>query len=166
MPTSPGTSWERQPPLTACTSCWWRAPQSSPIPADCAQFAWFLATCPDSRHQDAVRARRLASSAVEQQPQDAVHWRVLAAAEYRGGNYQAALDALRQSAQLKQGQDGFDLLLLALCHARLGDHLQADEQYLAAMRWLDENPCDVELIAPLRQEASLLLPAADSPVTN
>jgi tetratricopeptide (TPR) repeat protein len=103
---------------------------------------------------------------VQEQPQDAEHRRVLAAAEYRLGDCRAALESLERSADLKRGQDGFDLLLLALCHAELGQRQQADELYGEAIRWLDHNPCDAELLASLRQEAEIALRTGHAPAAN
>jgi hypothetical protein len=73
---------------------------------------------------------------------------------------------LEQSVDLKRGQDGFDLLLLALCHARLGDRQQAEALYGSALGWLDSNLCDAELLAALRQEAERTLRAVRTPSAN
>lgn len=122
-----------------------------------AQFAWFLVTCPDAQRQNPVRAMELASAAVEQRPQHAPTRRILAAVHYRQGRYLDALEAVRQSAASQGCQDGFDLFLSALCHARLAERSQAIQSYDLALRWIADHPCDLDLLAPLQWEATAVL---------
>jgi uncharacterized protein HemY len=81
---------------------------------------------------------RLAERAVEIDGSRAMYWNTLGVAHYRDGQYQKAIQALERS--LQSGGDstaGFDLVFLALCHARLGDDSAADDCFRRAAAWLE-----------------------------
>src|SRR5262249_17776878 len=96
-------------------------------------LAWFLATCPDPKRRDAVRAVAHGRRAVELAPQGGDCWRALGAALCRAGEWSAAADALEKAAALRAGGTS---LLLALARAHLGEGDQARALYDRAVRWL------------------------------
>jgi tetratricopeptide (TPR) repeat protein/tRNA A-37 threonylcarbamoyl transferase component Bud32 len=102
-------------------------------------LAWLLATCPDPRVRDPGRAVEMATKATKLHP-SGQHWNTLGVAHYRAGNWQAAVDALKQSTRLRQGGDAFDWLFLAMAHRKLGRHDEAGQAYDRAVQWLEKNP--------------------------
>lgn len=78
-------------------------------------------------------------------------------AEYRAGNYQAALAALRESMDAGKGGDGFDWFFVAMSHWRLGDAEEARKWHDKAVAWMGKRkPKDQELIAFAAEAAELL----------
>ncbi len=59
-------------------------------------------------------------------------------ARFRDGQYQKAIQALKRTLQSDDNSAaGFDLVFLALCHARLGNASAADDCYRRAAAWLE-----------------------------
>src|SRR5262249_31312736 len=79
-------------------------------------LAFWLATCPDPRFQDAGRAVPLAKKAVELAPHEGDYWNTLGVAHYRAGDGKAAVEALKKSTELREGGDGFGWFILAMAH--------------------------------------------------
>jgi uncharacterized protein HemY len=87
----------------------------------------------------------------------AEQWRTLGVAEYRAGNWKAALHAFDKSTARAYGHDNWDLFFLAMVHWQLGDKNRASKLYEQARRWMEGNrPGDME-IRSFRDEAALLL---------
>ena len=63
------------------------------------RLAWLLATCADSKVRDPRRAIAAAKRAVNLSPNDGSYQRTLAWAEYRAGNWQAAVTALHKKCE-------------------------------------------------------------------
>ncbi len=102
-------------------------------------LAWLLATCPDSKVRDPVRAVALAKRAVELAPGTGNFWNTQGVAHYRAGDWKAARAALEKSMNLRAGGDAFDFLFLAMAHRKLGNQDEARKCYDQAVRWLEEN---------------------------
>jgi hypothetical protein len=120
-------------------------------------FAWFLATCPESRLRDAKRAVPLAKRATELRPEFGGYWNTLGVAEYRAGEWKASRAALQRSIDLRKGGDSNDRFFLAMAHWQLGEKEKARQQYDKAVQWMEANrPQDEELIR-FRAEAKELL---------
>jgi tetratricopeptide (TPR) repeat protein len=102
-------------------------------------LAWLLATCPDATERDPGRAIDLAKKAVELEPKAAEYWNTLGVANYRAGDWKAAVAALDRSVELNQGGEAVDLLFLAMAHRKLGNHNQARKAHAQALQWLDKN---------------------------
>ena len=69
----------------------------------------------------------------------AVYHNTLGVALYRAGKFQEALAPLSKSLEGSQGRaDGFDLLVLAMCHHRLGNAAAARDHFDQAVRWLEQ----------------------------
>jgi serine/threonine protein kinase/tetratricopeptide (TPR) repeat protein len=107
-------------------------------------LAWQLATCPQARLRDRVRAVDLAKQAVALQPKERTCWTTLGVAQYRAGDWSAARDALRKSLELRQGKEngfwyGRTALFLAMSHWQLGEKEKARDSYRQALEWMQKN---------------------------
>jgi tetratricopeptide (TPR) repeat protein len=125
---------------------------------DCVNdFAWFLLRAPNADQESVLMALRLATEATESQPENGVYWNTLGHAQYRAGDFGAAIMALERSIDLNRGGKGGDCLLMAMAHAREGRPQEARDWYDRAALGIEQNrPNDPELLA-LRQEADALL---------
>jgi uncharacterized protein HemY len=92
-----------------------------------------------NRHEDYLQqAYELAEQVVKRAPKVGVAWSTLGMARYRAGKFRGAIEALEQSARLRDGGDGYDLFFLAMAHWQLGDKEQARQWYDKAVQWMDE----------------------------
>jgi serine/threonine protein kinase/Tfp pilus assembly protein PilF len=66
-------------------------------------LAWQLATCPDLRLRDPGLTVAYAKKAVELAPDRGYIWNTLGEAQYRNGEWKAAIEALMKSVQLRLG---------------------------------------------------------------
>jgi serine/threonine protein kinase/tetratricopeptide (TPR) repeat protein len=120
-------------------------------------LAWLLVTCADARFRDPNRAIVLSRRAVELEPKDGNQWNTLGVAQYRAGDWKAAITALTKSMELRKGGDSLDWFFLAMARWQLGDKEQARKWYEQACSWMDEHsPADEELKG-FRSEAATLL---------
>jgi serine/threonine protein kinase/WD40 repeat protein/tetratricopeptide (TPR) repeat protein len=131
-------------------------------------LAWFLATHPDPKLRDPIRAVALAKKAVEAAPTEGLYWNTLGAAQYRAGDWKAAVAALKKSMELRQGGDAFDFFFLAMACERLGQKEQARKWYKQAALWVEKNgpalaknPQYAEELRRFRAEAAELLEIKD-----
>src|SRR5205814_10449597 len=115
--------------------------------------AWNLAACPDPKFRDPARAVRVATGLVETAPAAGLNWSILGAAQYRAGDWPAAVAALDRAIELKKGGDKRDWLFLALAHGRLGHAAEARRYYDRAVQPLPNRAS----IHRLRAEAAELL---------
>jgi tetratricopeptide (TPR) repeat protein len=120
-------------------------------------LAWFLATAENPAHRDPAMAVELAKRAVELSPQSGGIWNTLGVARYRAGEWQAAVDALQKSMELRGGGDAFDWLFLAMAHQQLGNKDEAGKWYDKAVEWRDKNQPNNEEFRRFRAEAEELL---------
>ena len=126
------------------------------------EVAWFLATCPDSRLRKADWAVRLANEAREFRPDAGYVWAALGAAQYRAGNWRAALHTLEGCSERRSYRDVAAWLFLSMAHWQLGEHQAAHHWYKKAVEWMDTNgPTDQEVVR-LRAEAEGLLGIAET----
>src|SRR5262249_12726502 len=79
-------------------------------------LAWLLATCPEAKYRDPKRAVGLAPTAVLIAPKLGAAWNTVGVANYRAGDYPAAVKALIRSMELSQGGDSHDWFFLAMAH--------------------------------------------------
>src|SRR5262249_22044497 len=92
------------------------AADSTHDPERQASLAWFLSTCPALQFRDPDRAVKLARSAVPQTASSGTIWNTLGVAEYRMGNWRAAIASLKKSRELPEGDASIDKLFLAMAH--------------------------------------------------
>jgi serine/threonine protein kinase/Flp pilus assembly protein TadD len=121
------------------------------------ELAWFLATCEEPRLRRVDRALELANAALKQAPKYAEIWTTLGAAEYRAGHWQAAVEALQKSSELKYYNVARTGFFRAMAHWQLGQKDQARQCYQQAAAWMEKNrPWDKEL-GRFRAEAEELM---------
>jgi tetratricopeptide (TPR) repeat protein len=125
--------------------------------------AWRLVTSPEGQ-RDPARALVLIQKALERQPDNAHFLNTLGVAQYRSGQYAAAVFSLEKSLAAGKGRsDGFDLFFLAMCHAKLGDAARAKECFDRAVKWRetrkDLSPQCAEELKAFRSEAEAELRA-------
>jgi eukaryotic-like serine/threonine-protein kinase len=116
-------------------------------------LAWMFATCPEIELRDPAKAVALAKRAVELRPTDGTGWNTLGAAQYRAGDWQAAIESLTKSMELRSGGDAEDWYFLAMAHCRLGHVDDARKWHQQAIEWEEKNG---PLLANNRQVADEL----------
>jgi serine/threonine protein kinase/WD40 repeat protein len=122
-------------------------------------LAWFRATCPDARYRDPAQAVALAEKAIALAPADGNIWNTLGVAQYRAGNWPAAIQALDQSMKLRQGGDGRDWFFLAMGHWKQGDQALARKWYARGVRAMAGQTRQDEELRRFRAEAADMLGA-------
>jgi uncharacterized protein HemY len=78
-------------------------------------------------------------------------------AQYRNGDWKAAIKALTRSMELHTGGDSTDWFFLAMAHWQLGDKTQARSWYDKAVSWMEKNQPKNEELVRFRAEAAALL---------
>jgi eukaryotic-like serine/threonine-protein kinase len=120
-------------------------------------MAWLLVTCPDSKFRDPSRAVELAKKAVELGPKQGSYWNTLGIAQYRAGDWKAAVAALEKSMEFRKGGDANDWFFLTMAHWQLGDKKDARKWYDQAVQWMEKNQPKNEELIRFRAEAEKLL---------
>jgi len=100
----------------------------------------------------AKTAAELAKKAIELAPKKGGYCNTLGAAQYRAGDWNAAIDALEKSMQLRSGGDSTDWLFLAMAHWQLAHKDEARQWYDKAVEWMDKNKPDHEELRRFRAE--------------
>ena len=100
--------------------------------------AWRLATDPDPAKRDPGEAVKLAEQSVAAEPRNSTYLNTLGVARYRAGDYTGSIDALSRSLSDREvhAQNAF---FLAMAHARLGRHDEAQRWFNAANQWIREH---------------------------
>jgi tetratricopeptide (TPR) repeat protein len=122
-----------------------------------AELAWFLADSADPHFRDPARAVRLAQRAVAESPKNGDFWNTLGMAQYRQGQWRAAVASLEKSNQLRQQRDEGNWLFLAMAHWRLGEKRAARACYDRAVELLQAFEYPPESDRRWRAEAAALL---------
>ena len=100
----------------------------------------------------------LARKAVQLAPKQGAHWNTLGVAQYRAGDWKAAIEALTKSMELMHGEsEGFNTFFLAMSHWQLSDKPQALSWYAKAIAWMEKNQPKNEELIRFRDEAAALL---------
>jgi tetratricopeptide (TPR) repeat protein len=92
--------------------------------------AWLLATAAEAKLRDPARAVKLAKQAVERAPEQRAYWKTLGVAQYRAGDWKAAVAAL-DKAMPPGGGDSTAGLFRAMARWQLGQREQARQEYAA-----------------------------------
>src|SRR5262249_28091203 len=115
---------------------WQQAVDLAPNSAEARNnLAWLLATCRDATLRDPLRAVALATKAVEMRPTLGTCWNTLGAAQYRVGDWAAAITALKKSMELRQGGDAIDRFFVAMAEWKRGNEDEARRWYEKAAAW-------------------------------
>jgi serine/threonine protein kinase/Tfp pilus assembly protein PilF len=120
-------------------------------------MAWLLATCPDIKFRNARQAVVHGKKSTELAPGDGNNWNTLGVANYRQGDWKAAIDALTRSIQLRKGGSGEDYFFLAMGHWQLDQKEKARTWYDKGVAWMDKNKPQDEELRRFRAEAAALL---------
>jgi serine/threonine protein kinase/tetratricopeptide (TPR) repeat protein len=121
------------------------------------RLAWRLATCPDPKLRNGSWAVELARKAVGLEPEQGSWWNTLGAAQYRAGDWKAAIDALTKAMELRLGGDPWDWFFLAMAHWRLGHKEEARRWYDQSVAGMQKNFPHHEELRRFRAEAEELL---------
>jgi tetratricopeptide (TPR) repeat protein len=100
----------------------------------------------------------LAAKAVATVPDSGLFWNTVGVAEYRAGNWDAAIQAIERSHQLLgDGHASHNLFFLAMSYWQLGRKDEARAAYDQAVSWMQKTrPTDEELLRFCAEAASLL----------
>jgi len=121
-------------------------------------LAWLLATCPDAKFRDSAQAIELTKKAMELAPNEGFYSNTLGVAQYRAGDWQAAVAALEKSNELLGGKElSFNAFFLAMAHWQLGNKDEARNWYDLAVEWTEKNKPQDEELKRFRAEAAELL---------
>jgi uncharacterized protein HemY len=90
-------------------------------------------------------------------PSDADCWSALGVAQYRTGDWSAAIDALEKSTRLDVSLDSFNSLFVAMAQWRTGDKVEAREAYDHALREAKNYEGSMVEFRRFRGEAAALL---------
>jgi uncharacterized protein HemY len=101
-----------------------------------AMFATFLLTCDDASFRDPARALELATGLVQDVPERADAWSLLALAHYRTGNWPAADEALKTAIERStdDGATDFHHLLGSMVHWQSGRRDEARKSFAEFQR--------------------------------
>jgi outer membrane protein assembly factor BamB/tetratricopeptide (TPR) repeat protein len=127
-------------------------------------LAWFLATCPDPHFRDPHKAVELAKRAMELSSPGTWHRvRDVGVAQYRAGDWQAAIVALERAAP-----GGWDAFYLAMSYQQLGDKEKARQWYDKALSYAKSQTAEREYeeLMYLRAEAAVLMATGQAPASG
>jgi serine/threonine protein kinase len=127
------------------------------------ELAWFLVGCPDARLSDTAEAERLASRAVELAPNSDQCLRTLGSAQYRNGDWSAAVDAFQKSIRLVHNQTPYDWFFLAMAYWKLGNRQQARQSFDQGEKVYKGQRYPFVVNQRLRAEAAALLEISVQP---
>ena len=90
-------------------------------------------------------------------PMSGPYLNTLGVAQYRAGEYQAAIETLTKSMDVRSGGDAFDWFFLAMAHGQLGNPEAARQWYDKAVAWTQTNTPDNVELRRFQAEAAALL---------
>jgi Flp pilus assembly protein TadD len=122
--------------------------------------ARLLATHPDPRRRDPGRAVALARKAFELDVDDADYWNTLGVAQYRAGDWNGAISALKRAIDL-HGRTSHDEFFLAMSLWQQGEHDAARHLYDQAAEGMKTGKPNDEELRRFRAEAAELLQITD-----
>ncbi|MGD9636800.1 MAG: protein kinase [Pirellulales bacterium] len=123
--------------------------------------AWTLATLPREQVDDAQLAIKFSKRAIALVPTAGDIWNTLGVAEYRAGNWNAAIKALEKSTELSGDENAIDWFFLSMAYQQLGHHDEARQLYEQAVEWMERNQPQNEELCRFRLEAEQLLKTSD-----
>jgi tetratricopeptide (TPR) repeat protein len=127
-----------------------------------SNWSWALSTAADVADRDPIKAVELAQVAIELHPHSANNWNNLGVAQYRAGNWQAAVEALEKADSMIPDGDREHRMFLAMAHWQLGDKDKARELYTQGAGWIAVHGKGIEEQARFQAEAEQLLANPDA----
>jgi tetratricopeptide (TPR) repeat protein len=131
-------------------------------PGICNELAWLDVTGPEEV-RDPHEALRLAREAVAREPANWNFVNTLGVAQYRLGQYEEAIPTLERSLQ-HNSAPAFDLIFLAMSHARLRQPAKAKDCFERAVNWIQEH--EVNLPPNWRTEFAAFRTEAQAVLAN
>jgi tetratricopeptide (TPR) repeat protein len=98
-------------------------------------WAWLLATCPETNMRNPPEAVKQARRSLELLPNKTETWNTLGVAYFRLGDWDEALSALYRSMELHNEGDSSDWFFLAMIHWRMGRKERARDWFDKAVHW-------------------------------
>ena len=132
-------------------------------PSDLNKLARVLATSPYPQLRDSRLAVRLAKKAVEQAPESWECCNTLGMANYRAGDWKAAVVALEKSLELRADDDPSIWFFLTMAHWKKGEKDHARKWYDKAVNWMEEKRSQDDELRRFRDEAAALLGVTEHP---
>ncbi len=127
-------------------------------PTTLNNYAWMLVTCPDLALRDPPRGLELARRCVAQAPTTSTYLNTLGVAEYRVGEWQAAIETLQKAeATLPDVDFGYNALVIAMAHWQLGRHDEARNWFQQAIDWQEKKNVTADELLRFRTEAEELM---------
>ena len=83
-----------------------------------------------------------------------MYWNILGVAQYRNGDWKAAVEALMKAVHLRRGGNSEDFFFLAMAHWQLDEKDKARAWYDRAVTWMDKNKPQDEELKRFRAEAT------------
>ena len=123
----------------------------------CNNLAWLFASRVEAGRNDPARAVELAKATVARKPENGVYWNTLGVAQYRAGDWSAAVAALEKSMGLRAGGDVYDWLFLAMACRQLGNAAGAKQWYDRSLEASKDRGPETSELNRFRAEAACLL---------
>jgi tetratricopeptide (TPR) repeat protein len=124
------------------------------------ELAWVLSTISDTKLRNPRRAIELASAVVNAVPTRGDYRGTLGTAQYRAGEWRAAIANLEQAIQLRKADEArhaFNGFFIAMSHWRLGEKNEALEWYDKSVAWMNKGLSNDPELKRWRSEAAELL---------
>ena len=114
-----------------------------------------------------THAVELAKKATEREPANPANWSTLGVAQYRAGDYEAAIKALGKSMELGSGGVAINWFFLAMAHWQLKHAEEARRWYDKGAAWMEKNKSSDDELLRFRAEAETLIkgPSGQKPKT-
>jgi serine/threonine protein kinase len=135
-------------------------------------LARYLVTCPYADLRNPSHAIKVADSALEARRLEGGDagcteeecWSTLGRAQYRAGEWRAAVQSLEKAMEFRRPRLGSDSYFLAMAHRKLGDEYEARKCYAQALVWRRTHPCITEAyLLRLEKEAADVVAQEDGP---
>jgi tetratricopeptide (TPR) repeat protein len=133
------------------------AARNPDVPLRVRALAWFLTDCPAVQFRDPDRAVELAKKCLQHAPLLRSSWKTLGFAQYRAGQWRAAVESIGKSMELGSGGDSSDWLCLAMAHWQLGEKDEAHKWLEKATESIDKDKRNGEALHRYRRDAEELL---------
>ncbi|MBI3464218.1 MAG: hypothetical protein HY000_14355 [Planctomycetes bacterium] len=107
--------------------------------------------------RDPEQAIKLATQAIELQPENGLNYSALGIAQYRAGDWKACIAALEKAPQNPSAGPLATWFFRAMAYWQLDDKERAQKEYDYAVQWMDEHCRRDMSLRLLRAEAADLL---------